>query len=58
MTVFVSYRPGAKGKFVTEICDLSIHPELVNVKKNKDISGGNVYWLTPTMQYHLAKNNL
>lgn len=54
MTVFVSYQAGAKGKFVTEVCDLSTHPEIVNIK---NISSGNVNWITPEMHEHLINNN-
>jgi hypothetical protein len=55
MTVFVSYIPGTKGKFVTEICDLSKN-EGLHLKTN--VHGGSVYWLNPLMEECLNKNKI
>lgn len=55
MTVFISYLPGAKGKFIAEICDLSTHP---NLYLKADIHGGSVYWLDELMQEYLNKNKI
>jgi hypothetical protein len=55
MTVFISYLPGAKGKFITEICDLSTH---LNLHLKTDVHGGSVYWLDELMQEYLNKNKI
>jgi len=55
MTVFVSYHPGAKGKFIAEICDLSKHTNLR--KTNLQKAGGNARWLDKMIRY-LQDNNI
>lgn len=43
MITFISYMPGARGKFVTEICELS-HSSANN--SNKTSAGGNISWVS------------
>lgn len=42
MITFISYAPGARGKFITELCERSVkNPKWIEITT---MSGGNVFW--------------
>lgn len=57
MTVFISYQPGAKGKFITEICDLGTVPD-ASLTPKYDIHGGNIRWLEYPVRRYLHEHNI